>query len=260
MKQATRDRLNALNQRFYSEHAAAFSATRDRPWPGFARALELTADALQARSPRSADTLRVLDVGCGNGRLIAPLRERFGERFAYAGIDASQALLALARRRYAGAPARFAHADFVTTAPEQALPQGPFELVALFGVLHHVPDEAQRRALVSVTAARLAPGGVLAFTLWRFDESARFARHCLNRVERQELARELAFDATELEAGDQLLRWGDGQRRLRYCHFCDEAEIERLVAATELAPLARFRSDGEGDRLNDYVLLRAAAG
>jgi SAM-dependent methyltransferase len=260
MKQATRERLNALNQRFYSEHAAAFSATRDRPWPGFARALELTADALQARSSRVADTLRVLDVGCGNGRLIVPLRERFGERFAYTGVDASQALLALARRRYAGAPARYAHADFVATAPEQALPRGRFELVALFGVLHHVPDEAQRRALIRVAAARLAPGGVLAFTLWRFDESARFARHCLNGAEQQELARELAFDATELDAGDQLLRWGDGELRLRYCHFCDDAEIERLAAAAALAPLARFRSDGEGDRLNDYVLLTAAAG
>jgi len=260
MKQATRDRLNALNERFYSEHAAAFSATRDRPWPGSTRALQLTAQALQAPSSRVAETLRVLDVGCGNGRLIEPLRERFGERFEYTGIDASQALLALARRRYEHAPARFAHADFVTTAPEQTLPQGPFELAVLFGVLHHVPDEAHRRALIRVTAARLAPGGVLAFTLWRFDESARFARRCLNGEERQELARELAFDATELEIGDQLLRWGDGERRLRYCHFCDEAEIDRLVAAAALVPLARFRSDGEGDRLNDYVLLRAAAG
>jgi len=260
MKQATRDRLNALNERFYSEQAAAFSATRDRPWPGFARALQLTADALQARPARVAVALRVLDVGCGNGRLIGPLRERFGGRFEYTGIDASDALLAIARRRYEAAPARFAHADFVTTAPEQALPEGPFDLVALFGVLHHVPDEAQRRALIEVTAARLAPGGVLAFTLWRFDESARFARRRLNGVERREVARELAFDATELEAGDQLLRWGDGERRLRYCHFCDEAEIDRLIAAAALAPVARFRSDGEGDRLNDYVLLRAAAG
>jgi 2-polyprenyl-3-methyl-5-hydroxy-6-metoxy-1,4-benzoquinol methylase len=258
MKQATRDRLNALNLRFYGEQADAFSATRARPWPGFARALEHAAHVLLPESPHAPRTVRVLDVGCGNGRLIEPLRERFAERLAYTGIDASEPLLAIAGARYPQVQARFARADFVAVTPERALPEGPFDLVALFGVLHHVPGEVERRAMIRVAAARVAPGGVLAFTLWRFDESSRFAGRCLDQHAREALARALAFDADQLEPGDQLLRWGQADAGVRYCHFCDEAEIERLNAAAALAPLARFRSDGESDRLNDYVLLRAA--
>jgi tRNA (cmo5U34)-methyltransferase len=258
MKQATRDRLNALNLRFYGEQADAFSASRARPWPGFARALQHAADALRPAPPHVPRAVRVLDVGCGNGRLIEPLRERFAERLTYTGIDASEPLLAIAGARYPQVQARFARVDFVGEPPERALPEGPFELVALFGVLHHVPGEAERQAMIRVAVARLAPGGVLAFTLWRFDDSVRFARRCLDLRARQALARQLSFDADQLEPGDQLLRWGEADTGVRYCHFCDEAEIERLIAAAALAPLARFRSDGEGDRLNDYVLLRAA--
>ena len=61
-------------------------------------------------------------------------------------------------------------------APGAALPSGPFSLVALMGVLHHVPGRETRAALVAAAADRLAPGGLLALTLWRFAGRPRRCR------------------------------------------------------------------------------------
>ena len=68
MKQATVDRLHALNARFYSEHADEFSATRERPWPGVARALSLA--RMQATERREAEAVRL------NQILEARVKER----------------------------------------------------------------------------------------------------------------------------------------------------------------------------------------
>ncbi|MGV2437992.1 MAG UNVERIFIED_CONTAM: class I SAM-dependent methyltransferase [Anaerolineae bacterium] len=59
MQQATIDHLNQLNQAFYRTTAQDFSETRQTAWQGWAR--------LSAFLP-AVTPLRVLDVGCGNGR------------------------------------------------------------------------------------------------------------------------------------------------------------------------------------------------
>jgi SAM-dependent methyltransferase len=247
MKQATRQRLNALNQHFYERHAPDFSQTRGRPWRGMASVLEKLSPT--ARAPR------VLDIGCGNGRLVLALRERFGERFEYLGVDSSAALLGIARELYGDRSLRFERCDFVSEDPERALPGGEHELVALFGVLHHVPGEDARRALLKAAARRVARGGLLALTLFRLDQSPRLARRRLPPERHDELAPEHAVRPEELEPGDELLRWGATGSAVRYCHFTDEAELGRLLAGLDLELADRFRADGEGDRLNEYLLL-----
>jgi 2-polyprenyl-3-methyl-5-hydroxy-6-metoxy-1,4-benzoquinol methylase len=245
MKQATRDRLNALNQAFYVKEAASFSRTRDRPWPGFATVLS----HLQATAPR------VLDVGCGNGRLVLALEQRFGQSFTYTGIDASNALLEIARARHASEHVRFSQCDFVGQHPDLALPEGTYDLVALFGVLHHVPGEPTRHALLQAAARRVAPQGVLALTFWRFDRDPRFSTRRL-ALERGALQHDAPVAAHELEAGDHLLRWGADGDALRYCHFTDEAELTRLLSGLPLTLFERFVSDGANNAQNEYVLLR----
>ena len=108
---------------------------------------------------------RILDVGCGHGRFAALLQER-GSCASYWGIDASAELVALARERSDLIPgAQFARVDVIEDA--QAIPAGPFELIGAFAVIHHVPIEAQRAALLRALSARLAPGGTLAVAFWR---------------------------------------------------------------------------------------------
>ena len=84
MDDSTRQRLNAVNRDFNTQHAGTFARTRNHPWPGWERAL---------RAGPQEEPLRVLDVGCGNGRFGHFLAEQAGRRIAYTGVDLSPALL-----------------------------------------------------------------------------------------------------------------------------------------------------------------------
>jgi tRNA (uracil-5-)-methyltransferase TRM9 len=249
MKRETVLALNALNQAFYEAIAPEWSESRRHPWPGFERVLKL----LRAEVP-SVQPLRVLDVGAGDGRFAEFLNSQreADERFEYLGIDASERLLEHARSRGLGEGARFEHADFLE---EGSLPAGPFELVVLFGVLHHVPSFERRRQLLAEVAQRVAPGGLLALTFWRLDRDPRFAKRVRSFADYNRDATE-PISESDLEPGDTLLSWAD-QPALRYCHFPDAAETDALIAAAELRVLARFEADGRGDALNEYVVLVA---
>jgi SAM-dependent methyltransferase len=139
---------------------------------------------------------------------------------------------------------------------EPALPRGPFGLVCAFGLLHHVPGSERRHALLRAFADRLAPGGLLAVTAWRFERFDRFQRHRVPWEAYNEGA-EVPIDPTQLEPGDHLLRWGDGSGPPRYCHFADETETAGWMEALPLEPVDRFQADGREGALNQYLVLAA---
>ncbi len=233
--------LNEINRRFYRTSAEAFSASRDHPWLGWERIVgELPGP------PRS-----VLDVGCGNGRFGVYLAAWLGGEFAYLGVDASAELLALARQQ-ADLPrdTTLVQHDLVVDPSFQALPTGRHPLVAAFGLLHHVPSFDLRRELLGALADRLEPGGRLAISIWRFGAFERF--------QDKRVPFEPPLDTADLEPGDALLSFGTEPGVVRYCHFLDEEEIDRLVAAAALPCLDRFSADGREGALNEYLVLGRA--
>ncbi|MDH3211000.1 MAG: class I SAM-dependent methyltransferase [Myxococcales bacterium] len=243
--------LNAINRSFYREQAAEFSATRESPWPGWTPLLELVGEHVR-EAP-----LDVLDVGCGNGRFAAFLAER-GAAFTCFGIDASAPLLEHARAR--GLPpgtATWRLGDFLEGPLEAHLPAQRFDLVVLFGVLHHVPGRQRRLALLRALGRRLRPGGLLALTAWQFEAFRRFRDRLLSWEAYNRSATE-PIDPAQLERGDHLLPWRRG-RGLRFCHFADDAEMEGLLGEAALEAVERYRADGRSGDLNRYFVVRAGA-
>ena len=234
MDEATRHTLNGLNRDFYRITASEFSATRQQAWPGWERLLEVLDLPLAS----------VLDIGCGNGRFAHFLAERQGQAFDYIGIDNCAALLAVAGQSLAErehVKARLIERDLIL----DGMAGEPAQLVALFGLLHHVPGAAQRLELMRAAADLVLPGGWLVIAAWRFYEQARFRE----RIQ--------AWPADlHVEKHDYLLDWRRGQRALRYCHYIDDEEHRQLIQASGLPVIADYRADGAGGALNRYSIMQ----
>jgi ubiquinone/menaquinone biosynthesis C-methylase UbiE len=109
--------------------------------------------------------VRALDVGSGTGNLTSHLLALGAEVTA---SDLSSGLLAQVTARH-GASGRL-RTHQLNGRDLQPLPDGAFDLVATYSVLHHIPDYA---ALVAEMARVVRPGGIVVIDHERTDESWR---------------------------------------------------------------------------------------
>jgi SAM-dependent methyltransferase len=113
---------------------------------------------------------RVLELGCGTGRLTVSIAQR---GIDIVGVDLSDSMLAAARNkaRAAGVEVPFIHADMRDLDLD-----GRFETILIPGnsLLHLLTNEELKQCLAGVRR-HLAPGGQLAFDISKWDMS-RYAR------------------------------------------------------------------------------------
>lgn len=249
MNIATVTRLAELNQELYQQQGSHFNDTRMHSWVGWHRCL---------RALPSTASIRVLDIGCGNGRFGSFLRENLPTEceIEYVGIDGSAELLSAAQARLKDAK-RFSTHLLQQNLVQQLLANQPmiaerssFDLVVLFGLMHHIPSYTLRKQLLAKSAQLLSSTAQLWLSFWLFAEHERFL---LKQIDPQQLS--IATD--QLEPGDYLLPW-DTSNSVRYCHYANGTEQQQLVAATRLATMDSFTADGKTNDLNRYFVLQNA--
>jgi tRNA (cmo5U34)-methyltransferase len=98
---------------------------------------------------------RILDLGCGDGRLASLVLEAYPESSALC-IDMTTTMLSAASERF-GADGRVTLLQH--NLDEPLLCDGPFDAVVSSLAIHHVSDE-RKHTLYGEIAALLAPGGV----------------------------------------------------------------------------------------------------
>lgn len=239
-------RLLDLNRQFYAIVGSEFDRTRQ----GLPLGMVELAQRLAVHGPGNGAPLRVLDVGCGNGRFVRALAGA-GAVCTYTGIDADTHLLALAEQQTAELAAlsrNFAMVDLAAAGwGHQLAVAGPFDAVVCLAVLHHFPGLALRARIVADLVSLLAPGGVLALSTWQFLTSERLAQKQVEWAE-------VGVDPAQVEAGDALLPWNQGAPALRYVHQLDLDELQLLVGGAGLQLDAFFHADGKEGNLNLYTL------
>jgi tRNA (cmo5U34)-methyltransferase len=100
-------------------------------------------------------TRRVLDLGSGDGRLLALVRQAFPDVEAVA-LDFSETMLERLRARFAGERVSIVAHTLDDTLPASL---GAFDAIVSSFAIHHVVD-ARKRTLYREIFAHLAPGGV----------------------------------------------------------------------------------------------------
>lgn len=245
MQPETIQRLNDINRQFYATTATEFDQTRGTAWPGWVQLLSHIEPLV------SQATMRVLDVGCGNGRFGLFLAEQVPDiELHYHGVDNNPSLLAFARHALdtTGITYQLSEHDIIT---QPLSDDARYDLVVLFGVIHHVPGWQNRQQFMARLAQTVAPGGLLAFTSWRFYAYDRY---------RQRLVAWPDDLKGQIEQHDYLLDWRRGERALRYCHYVDDDEQQALIRATGLTPIATYRADSASGDANCYSVLQRTTG
>ena len=134
----------------YDKFAADWDKTRARPWPEF----NLFFPLIKKRE-------RVLDLGCGNGRLRSFLFTDLITEGDYFGFDLSEELLKIARKKHP--KDHFFKGDFA-----QKLPFGAdnFDWVISIAAFHHLLSKKEQQLFLSEVYRILKPGGRVFITTW----------------------------------------------------------------------------------------------
>lgn len=134
----------------YNQIAEDFSSTRRRQWKDFSRF-----------TPYFDENSKLLDLGCGNGRLLLFLNE---VKYAkYLGVDQSNGLLEQAKKQFP--ESKFKELDMAK------LPIGERDYDVVFAIasFHHLPPKDQLRTLKR-WKSYIKPGGHLIMTNWNLHQ------------------------------------------------------------------------------------------
>lgn len=158
------------------------------------------------------DGSSVLDLGCGYGDL-APY---YANRCTYVGIDSNASYIAEAKSRNSDNNAEFILGDI---SDDQVLARGPYDLVVLTGVLHHLPTEHVRK--IAVAAKRLvSPSGRFVALEPVFCPNQKLSARLLIASDRGRYVRDIEGYATLLSTGFSKVEGQvvHGRLRIPYSH------------------------------------------
>lgn len=201
MKREAAQKLLEVSKDSYNNMAKEFSRTRAKFW-----------DELTFLAEHATPGMKVLDVGCGNGRFYPVLSAR---QIAYTGVDNSQGLLDEARKLQP--EANFVLGD-ATALP---FPDKSFDIAYSFAAIHHIPSRALRNKFVSEIARVLHSGNTLVLTTWYLWSPDKMGTFLLNGLKSMCML-------TPLDVGDIVLTFGR-DKHTRYLHAFTERELKRLL-------------------------------
>jgi len=168
--------------------------------------------------------LRVLDIGCGPGRVLDVLPD-----VDYLGLDVSEEYIAAARNRY-GDRAAFRCTD---AASADLAGEAPFDVVLMMGVLHHLDDGAAGRVVALAADALDRSGRLVTLDPARTADQAAVARWLTGRDRGAAIRAPDAYRAiAEPCFASVAASVYDDLARVPYTHVVLECERPRAVPQT----------------------------
>jgi ubiquinone/menaquinone biosynthesis C-methylase UbiE len=191
---------------------------------------------------------RVLDLGCGNGRLIELFKDL--RNIEYIGVDSSEKLVEIAKKNQGS---RIKNQEFLT-ADALSLPfeNNHFDKIYSIAVLHHVPSEELRLRFLDKAKRVLKPGGLLILTVWnlRYDKFWQILKFAVLKMLRR----------SKLDFKDVFIPWKNSKGEIlarRYIHCFGKRELKNLAEKAgfqieEIGTLSRLA----GRNSNIYLIVK----
>jgi len=165
------------------------------------------------------ESSHIIDLGCGNGRLLLFLEELFKNDpkpfYKYLGIDNSPSLLKIAQRN-------FPHQNFIEGDQlEIPVEHGIADVVFNIRAFHHIPSKTLRIQALSEMNRILRENGVLIITVWNLWQK-KYLKYLLAGILR------FFYTLGGYAPNDTLIPWGKKARR--YYHAFTPFELHKLVS------------------------------
>jgi SAM-dependent methyltransferase len=205
MEKAVADYILQKMETDYDQIADDFSATRAFPW---VEMKNLVAEYVQSGE-------RILDAGCGNGRLYELVKDK---PVFYEGIDGSSRLVALAEKKYGR---HFAQKNLIAT---DTFSPNSFSLIFCIATFQHIPGADYRQQVLQNFYNWLLPGSYLIMINWNILVQPKFKPYL-------QKAKKLLGGG--LDAGDIMYPWRSQNPEIvyRYYHGFSEKELGDLLTA-----------------------------
>lgn len=156
----------------YDKIARDWHGTRRHSWDEVS---EVIAKHIHIYRSEHDENIQILDLGCGNGRLIDTLRNLDLNENNYLGLDPSRELINIAQNQYRE------YSFEINNGLEINLPnRTEFDIVISLAALHHVPPEYQDEWLHEVYNS-LRVGGLFIITVWQLTDSFGTRNHTVHK-------------------------------------------------------------------------------
>jgi len=252
MDKQTQQNLLSLVKNSYDEIAEDFDTTRQKNlWPEI---LKLASEVKDGDS--------VLDVGCGNGRLVEAFKNK---EINYLGIDNSQKLIEIAKSKFSiydfsakGGPAsggqfsnNFQFSNFQFKIGDvlelDKINEKDFDYVFYIAVLHHLPgDDLKIKALEQIKN-KLTDNGKIIVSVWNLWSQVKF-RKLILKYALLKIVGKNRFDF-----GDIIFNWKNNRGEVisqRYYHAFTTTGLKKIIKKSGLKIRKLYK-----DKFNYYLIL-----
>lgn len=227
MDKQTQNELLEVVRRNYREIADDFSETRRKySWPEVVKLAEAVKDGD-----------RVLDVGCGNGRLLEVFKDKTVD---YLGVDASADLLEIAAKQYQ--EYKFVAGDILRLGE---IPDIEFDFVFCLAVMHHLPGRELRVAALKQLKNKIKKDGKIILTVWNLWSRKKYRRLIWKFVLLKLIKK------NKMDFSDIVFDWKNEGGRTRYYHAFRKRELKKAIKGADMKIVRLYK-----DRYNYYAILK----
>ena len=229
MNRETQEKLLKIVKSNYEEIASSFDQTRKKGiWPELEKL---------AKEVENGD--KILDVGCGNGRLGEELKRDVD----YLGVDSSSNLIDIAKKKYKyNKNYKFHVLDIF----ELDKLKEKYDYIFLVAVIQHIPSKELRVKVLNKIKSTLKENGEIIISVWNLVDNKKYKKQLKK-------SKYLNF-LKGLDQRDLLFYWKNSQGEklsLRYYHAFTAKELKKLFAKCDLK-LKSFKKTKD----NFYIVLK----